>query len=175
MYELEQGGTLTRLLSSSGTPRHFEVNDFTKTRLLKETYTGCPGLKYPKDLNFVKSRLGGFEVANPLRKSKVASSIPAGVDIFSGYENRRYTCNMIMWQVKNPLSINLALVLLEKLNQDGGKKREEPGLGWRKGKSPALDGEGMRGEPWLERTGRERERKGLSPRLEWKDDERRWR
>ncbi|GFU40933.1 hypothetical protein TNCV_2467051 [Trichonephila clavipes] len=53
-------------------------------------------------------------------------------------------------------------------------EREEPGLGWRKGKSPALDGEGMRGEPWLERTGRERERKGLSPRLEWKDDERRW-
>ncbi|GFT38411.1 hypothetical protein TNCV_3064581 [Trichonephila clavipes] len=30
------------------------------------------------------------------------------------------------------------------------------GLGWRKGKSPALDGEGMRGEPWLERTGSER-------------------
>ncbi|GFW57357.1 hypothetical protein TNCV_542711 [Trichonephila clavipes] len=28
--------------------------------------------------------------------------------------------------------------------------------GWRKGKSPALDGEGLRGEPWLERTGRER-------------------
>ncbi|GFV10296.1 hypothetical protein TNCV_3439821 [Trichonephila clavipes] len=35
-------------------------------------------------------------------------------------------------------------------------EREKPGLGWRKGKSPALDGEGMRGEPWLERTGRER-------------------
>ncbi|GFS91300.1 uncharacterized protein TNCV_1307071 [Trichonephila clavipes] len=34
--------------------------------------------------------------------------------------------------------------------------REEPGLGWRKEKSPALDGESMRGEPWLERTGRER-------------------
>ncbi|GFV00699.1 hypothetical protein TNCV_1385201 [Trichonephila clavipes] len=62
---------------------------------------------------------------------------------------------------------------------EGEKKREErergAGLGWSKGKSPALDGEGMRGEPWLERTGRERERKGLSPRLEWKDDERRWR
>ncbi|GFW78161.1 hypothetical protein TNCV_136301 [Trichonephila clavipes] len=61
----------------------------------------------------------------------------------------------------------------------GGKEkrreREEPDLGWRKWKSPALDGEGMRGEPWLERTGRERLRKGLSPRLEWKDDERRWR
>ncbi|GFW03605.1 hypothetical protein TNCV_3988241 [Trichonephila clavipes] len=61
----------------------------------------------------------------------------------------------------------------------GRRKRDErergAGLGWRKGKSPALDGESMRGEPWLERTGRERERKGLSPRLEWKDDERRWR
>ncbi|GFW43702.1 hypothetical protein TNCV_4770511 [Trichonephila clavipes] len=53
--------------------------------------------------------------------------------------------------------------------------REEPGLGWRKERSPALDGESRRGEPWLERTGRERERKGVSPRLEWKDDERRWR
>ncbi|GFX91043.1 hypothetical protein TNCV_5106731 [Trichonephila clavipes] len=36
------------------------------------------------------------------------------------------------------------------------REREEPGLGWRKGKSPELDGENMRGEPWLERTGRER-------------------
>ncbi|GFV31643.1 hypothetical protein TNCV_692171 [Trichonephila clavipes] len=36
------------------------------------------------------------------------------------------------------------------------KKRERGvGLGWRKEKSPALDGEGMRGEPWLERTGSE--------------------
>ncbi|GFX69867.1 hypothetical protein TNCV_4392221 [Trichonephila clavipes] len=55
------------------------------------------------------------------------------------------------------------------------RERREPGIGWRKGKSPALDGESMRGEPWLKRTGRERERKGLSPRLEWKDDECQWR
>ncbi|GFU73184.1 hypothetical protein TNCV_4118051 [Trichonephila clavipes] len=34
--------------------------------------------------------------------------------------------------------------------------REEPGLGLKKGKSPALDGESMRGEPWLDRTGEER-------------------
>ncbi|GFU57154.1 hypothetical protein TNCV_1780141 [Trichonephila clavipes] len=60
-------------------------------------------------------------------------------------------------------------------NEKKRREREEPGLEWRKGKSPALDGESMRGEAWLERTGRERERKGLSPRLEWKDDERRWR
>ncbi|GFV86205.1 hypothetical protein TNCV_672021 [Trichonephila clavipes] len=55
------------------------------------------------------------------------------------------------------------------------REREEPGLGWRKGKSPALDEKSLRGELWLEWTGRERERKGFSPRLEWKDDERRWR
>ncbi|GFV39675.1 hypothetical protein TNCV_4183801 [Trichonephila clavipes] len=64
------------------------------------------------------------------------------------------------------------------VGQGDEKKRRERGkscLGWKKGKSPALDGESMRGEPWLERTGRNRERKGLSPRLEWKDDERRWR
>ncbi|GFX73831.1 hypothetical protein TNCV_4291471 [Trichonephila clavipes] len=35
------------------------------------------------------------------------------------------------------------------------RRKRGAGLGWRKGKSPALDGEGMRGEPWLERTGRE--------------------
>ncbi|GFX29883.1 hypothetical protein TNCV_4750111 [Trichonephila clavipes] len=43
----------------------------------------------------------------------------------------------------------------------------------RRERIPALDGESMRAEPWLERTG-----KGLSPRLEWRgriDDERRWR
>ncbi|GFU36600.1 hypothetical protein TNCV_802591 [Trichonephila clavipes] len=75
--------------------------------------------------------------------------------------------------------VNTPLVFKRVLFGEKGEKetreREEPGLGWRKGKSPALDGERMRGEPWLERTGRERERKGFSPRLEWKGDERRWR
>ncbi|GFY25613.1 hypothetical protein TNCV_2487331 [Trichonephila clavipes] len=75
--------------------------------------------------------------------------------------------------------VNTPLVFKRVLFQEKKKKKETrergAGLGWRKGKSPALDGEGMRGEPWLKRTGRERERKGLSPRLEWKDDERRWR
>ncbi|GFX98971.1 hypothetical protein TNCV_4301461 [Trichonephila clavipes] len=54
--------------------------------------------------------------------------------------------------------------------------REEPRLGWRKVKSPALDRESMRGEPWLERTGRVL-KKDLSPRLKRKgrkDHERRW-
>ncbi|GFU90642.1 hypothetical protein TNCV_2092391 [Trichonephila clavipes] len=51
--------------------------------------------------------------------------------------------------------VNTPLVFKRVLFQET-REREEPGLGWRKGKSPALDGEGMRGEPWLERTGRER-------------------
>ncbi|GFX32170.1 hypothetical protein TNCV_3327431 [Trichonephila clavipes] len=40
----------------------------------------------------------------------------------------------------------------------GRRKKLERGErpGWRKRKSPALDRESMRGEPWLERTGRER-------------------
>ncbi|GFW26223.1 hypothetical protein TNCV_4422701 [Trichonephila clavipes] len=42
----------------------------------------------------------------------------------------------------------------EKKKKDA-REIEEPGLGWRNRKSPALDGEGMRGEPRLERTGRE--------------------
>ncbi|GFW76649.1 hypothetical protein TNCV_4943661 [Trichonephila clavipes] len=33
-----------------------------------------------------------------------------------------------------------------------GRRREEPGPGWRKRESPALDRESMRGEPWLEQT-----------------------
>ncbi|GFW96185.1 hypothetical protein TNCV_571561 [Trichonephila clavipes] len=74
--------------------------------------------------------------------------------------------------------VNTPLVFKRVLFQETEKREEKesgergPGLGWRKGKSTALDGERMRGEPWLERTGRERERKGFSPRLEWKDDER---
>ncbi|GFU11282.1 hypothetical protein TNCV_1484361 [Trichonephila clavipes] len=76
---------------------------------------------------------------------------------------------------------NKALKKLNALKGDGirekkeKRERERGAQPWReKREKPALDGESMRGEPWLERTGRERERKGLSPRLEWKDDERRW-
>ncbi|GFX44442.1 uncharacterized protein TNCV_1394631 [Trichonephila clavipes] len=63
---------------------------------------------------------------------------------------------------------------MKEKKRDGRERGARPWME-KRGKSPALDGESMRGEPWLERTGRERERKGLSPRLEWKDDERRWR
>ncbi|GFV45721.1 hypothetical protein TNCV_1388711 [Trichonephila clavipes] len=76
-------------------------------------------------------------------------------------------------RVVNPPLVFKRVLFLETKKKERWE-REEPGLEWRKGKSPALDGESMRGEPWLERTGRERERKGLSPRLEWKDDECLW-
>ncbi|GFV55833.1 hypothetical protein TNCV_3321221 [Trichonephila clavipes] len=59
---------------------------------------------------------GGLEVALPLRKPKVVGTTPPGVDTFSGCENRRHAYRMIIWHVKDPLSINLSLVLLVKLN-----------------------------------------------------------
>ncbi|GFU32503.1 hypothetical protein TNCV_4890151 [Trichonephila clavipes] len=43
-----------------------------------------------------------------------------------------------------------------KLVGDEKTRERSPALDGEKGKSPALDRESMRGEPWLERTGRER-------------------
>ncbi|GFW33519.1 HTH_48 domain-containing protein [Trichonephila clavipes] len=43
-----------------------------------------------------EARFGGLEVARPLRKPEVAGSTPAGVDRFSGCENRRHVCHMII-------------------------------------------------------------------------------
>ncbi|GFX10457.1 hypothetical protein TNCV_1868521 [Trichonephila clavipes] len=37
---------------------------------------------------------------------------------FSGCENRSHACHMNMWRMKDPLSVNLALVLSVKLNHD---------------------------------------------------------
>ncbi|GFX75144.1 hypothetical protein TNCV_3170711 [Trichonephila clavipes] len=55
--------------------------------------------------------------------------------------------------------VNTPLVFKRVIFQETRKKEERrergAGLGGRKGENPALDGEGMRGEPWLERTGRE--------------------
>ncbi|GFV50973.1 hypothetical protein TNCV_302341 [Trichonephila clavipes] len=51
---------------------------------------------------------GGLEVACPIRNSKVADSTPAGVYRFSGCESRRHARHMIMWHVKDLVSINLA-------------------------------------------------------------------
>ncbi|GFW58021.1 hypothetical protein TNCV_2741671 [Trichonephila clavipes] len=59
------------------------------------------------------ARLGDLDVECPPRKSKVAGSLPAGVDRFSGCENE--ACHMIMRHVKDTLSISLALVLWAKL------------------------------------------------------------
>ncbi|GFW68556.1 hypothetical protein TNCV_529111 [Trichonephila clavipes] len=59
----------------------------------------------------------------PPRKPKIAGSTPATVDRFSGSENRWYACHMIMWHVKDPLSINLALVRSAKLNHDYSLKK----------------------------------------------------
>ncbi|GFU31818.1 hypothetical protein TNCV_1176791 [Trichonephila clavipes] len=36
---------------------------------------------------------GGVDVAYPLRKPNVAGFVPARVDRFSGYENRRHACH----------------------------------------------------------------------------------
>ncbi|GFY14718.1 hypothetical protein TNCV_647621 [Trichonephila clavipes] len=56
--------------------------------------------------------------------------------------------------------VNTPLVFKRVLFQETKKKKKSrersPALDGEKGKSPALDGESMRGEPWLERTGRER-------------------
>ncbi|GFS89680.1 hypothetical protein TNCV_3787221 [Trichonephila clavipes] len=54
---------------------------------------------------------GGLEVACTLRKHKVVGSTPAGVCRFSGCENRRHVCHIIIWHVKYSLGINLALAL----------------------------------------------------------------
>ncbi|GFT86479.1 uncharacterized protein TNCV_3259741 [Trichonephila clavipes] len=51
---------------------------------------------------------GSLEVACPPRNPKVAGSILAVVDRFSGCENRRHACHMIMWHVKDPLNVNSA-------------------------------------------------------------------
>ncbi|GFU98046.1 hypothetical protein TNCV_233211 [Trichonephila clavipes] len=69
-------------------------------------------------LNYiVLDPLGGLEVACPLRKSKVACTIKVGIDKFSGYENSRHACHMIMGHVKDFLNNNLALVLTAIFNR----------------------------------------------------------
>ncbi|GFV41732.1 hypothetical protein TNCV_3628831 [Trichonephila clavipes] len=60
--------------------------------------------------------------------------------------------------VNTPLVFKRVLFQQKKKEERDERERErERSRPWmEKGKSPALDGEGMRGEPWLERTGRER-------------------
>ncbi|GFV19039.1 hypothetical protein TNCV_4759241 [Trichonephila clavipes] len=59
------------------------------------------------------------------RKPKVESSIPEGVNRFSEWENHRHACHMIMWRAKDPLSINLCLVLSVKLHYGNGLASDE--------------------------------------------------
>ncbi|GFU95492.1 uncharacterized protein TNCV_2729461 [Trichonephila clavipes] len=47
----------------------------------------------------IQDRLGVFEVACPPRKLKVAGSNSAGINSFSGCDNRRYASHMILWRV----------------------------------------------------------------------------
>ncbi|GFS71661.1 hypothetical protein TNCV_4270551 [Trichonephila clavipes] len=58
--------------------------------------------------------IGSLKVSSPLREPKVEGSIPAGVWHTKIVVKPR---RMTMWHVKDPLSINLALVLLTRLNQ----------------------------------------------------------
>ncbi|GFW86518.1 hypothetical protein TNCV_4333021 [Trichonephila clavipes] len=69
-----------------------------------QTFGGAPIIRH-------KNWLGGLEVVCPLLQSKSEGSIPGGVDRFFGCECPRSACHMIMWHVRDPLNINLALVL----------------------------------------------------------------
>ncbi|GFV27482.1 hypothetical protein TNCV_2540201 [Trichonephila clavipes] len=61
-------------------------------------------------------RVGGLEVECLPHEPRVLGSISAGVDRFSACDNRRHAYHMFFWHVENPFSINLALVILEKLH-----------------------------------------------------------
>ncbi|GFU78482.1 hypothetical protein TNCV_2300941 [Trichonephila clavipes] len=53
-------------------------------------------------------RLDSSDVAFRPQNPKIVGLIPSGVDRFSGCENRK---DMVIWHVKVPLNINLALIL----------------------------------------------------------------
>ncbi|GFU56711.1 hypothetical protein TNCV_1822391 [Trichonephila clavipes] len=55
-----------------------------------------PSIKYGGEGQKYVNRLGGCEATCQPRKPKVTDSIPAGVDRFTGCENRRHACYMIM-------------------------------------------------------------------------------
>ncbi|GFW48042.1 hypothetical protein TNCV_2402291 [Trichonephila clavipes] len=57
-----------------------------------------------------------LEIACLLRNPKVSDWTSAGVDRFPVWKNRRSTCHRIIQQIKEPLRINLDLVLSVKLN-----------------------------------------------------------
>ncbi|GFT90912.1 hypothetical protein TNCV_2830231 [Trichonephila clavipes] len=55
----------------------------------------------PKTRREVSRSYGGLEVACPLRKPKVVGSTTTEFDRFSGCENRRHACHIIMWHAKD--------------------------------------------------------------------------
>ncbi|GFX17694.1 hypothetical protein TNCV_474941 [Trichonephila clavipes] len=67
------------------------------------------GKRVPQ-ITTIFNRLRGSEHEFPSCLSKVTDSIMTGFNRFSGCENRRYACHMIMWHVNNFFSIKLALV-----------------------------------------------------------------
>ncbi|GFU91549.1 hypothetical protein TNCV_2543151 [Trichonephila clavipes] len=96
--------------------RDYLIQDERKREVMYKTDTTS------SVVNYVRS--DGLVVARPLRKLKVAGSTPAGIDRFSGSENRRHGWHII-WHVKDPSSINLALVLWIKLNHGNIGIRQE--------------------------------------------------
>ncbi|GFY09220.1 hypothetical protein TNCV_2991381 [Trichonephila clavipes] len=79
----------------------------------------------------------------------------------------RYFCDLPIRRDEGRV-VNTPLVFKRVLFQETrrkkekrGEREEKPGLGWRKWKSSALHGEGMRGEPWLERREASAREKGL--------------
>ncbi|GFT23763.1 hypothetical protein TNCV_3512121 [Trichonephila clavipes] len=79
---------------------------------------------------------GGLEVVCLPRKPKVAISTPAGVDRFSGCENHRHACHMIIcdgtahkgpWStVPNSVFVTLGAEAHEQMFRSGGESAGKP-------------------------------------------------
>ncbi|GFT90922.1 transposable element Tcb2 transposase [Trichonephila clavipes] len=106
--------------------RRNHLDDFTRGRMIGKLQEGRTVTSVAAEFGINKSVVsrawkafqttvsrsyGGLEVACPLRKPKVVGSTTTEFDRFSGCENRRHACHIIMWHAKDSLSINLVLVL----------------------------------------------------------------
>ncbi|GFS78474.1 hypothetical protein TNCV_3147311 [Trichonephila clavipes] len=98
-------------------PCHRELMETFRTLMILRGKTTKRGGEEEKtiaeQLLLNKDNLDGLEVACLPRKLKVEGSSPAGVDRFSGCENRGHTFLMIIWHVKYPLSVNFTQQYLE--------------------------------------------------------------
>ncbi|GFU51963.1 SPARC-related modular calcium-binding protein 1 [Trichonephila clavipes] len=81
-------------------------------KISRSEWSVCVGV----DINIKISGIRFTGVGSMAYEPKVVGLIPSGVDRFSRGENHRYARHMILWRVKDPISINLALVLVAKLN-----------------------------------------------------------